>query len=169
MCNRVHMVAALGDPETVSEPLGLIPSRPSLRPADILTSAATGSLAALDVGVCSPEASGAGLDCCAAMYRRKRQTYAPFEDELRQGGLRYQPLVWSCYGRAHVEAVDTLQGLARTAAWRLGISDWRPMFHRARCAISVEIQKRIVAQVRRCMPGDPLDAGQPGVAPLRTR
>ena len=50
VCSRVHMVAALGDPETVSEPLGLIPSRPSLRPADILTSAATGSLAALDVG-----------------------------------------------------------------------------------------------------------------------
>ena len=103
------------------------------------------------------------------MYRRKRQSSAPFVDELRLGGLRHQPLVWSCYGRAHVEPLDTLQGLARTAARRLGMPDWRPLFHRARCAISVEIQRRIVAQVRRCMPGDPLDASAPDVAPLRTR
>ncbi len=67
VCHRVHLLASLGDPEAAPEPLGLIPSCPSLRPADILTSAATGSLAALDIGVCSPEAAGAGLDCCAAI------------------------------------------------------------------------------------------------------
>ena len=63
VCHRVHMVASLADPESVPEPVNLIPSRPLLRPADILTSAVSGSLVALDVGVCSPEASGSGSDC----------------------------------------------------------------------------------------------------------
>ena len=106
---------AIGDPETVSEPLGFIPSRPMLCPADILTSAASGSLAALDVGVCSPGAAGAGLDCCSAMVRRKQQAYEPFLGELRERGVRYQPWIWSCYGRAHVDALEALQGLARAA------------------------------------------------------
>ena len=115
---------AIGDPETVSEPLGFIPSRPMLCPADILTSAASGSLAALDVGVCSPGAAGAGLDCCSAMVRRKQQAYEPFLGELRERGVRYQPWIWSCYGRAHVDALEALQGLARTAARR-----WESMLH----------------------------------------
>ena len=39
VCHRVHMVASLADPESVPEPVNHIPSRPLLRPADILTSA----------------------------------------------------------------------------------------------------------------------------------
>jgi len=171
VCHRVHLLAALGDPEAAPEPLGLIPSRPLLRPADIFTSAAHGSLAALDVGVCSPEAAGAGLDCCAAMVHRKQQTYAPFFGELRQRGVRYQPMVWSSYGRAHVDAEDTLQGLARAAARRRGIPDWRPLLQRTRAAISVELQRRLGGQLRRCLPEEPPeDAGASDVMPApRTR
>ena len=171
VCHRVHLLAALGDPEAAPEPLGLIPSRPLLRPADIFTSAAHGSLAALDVGVCSPEAAGAGLDCCAAMVRRKQQAYAPFFGELRQRGVRYQPMVWSSYGRAHVEAEDTLQGLARAAARRRGIPDWRPLLRRSRAAISVELQRRLGGQLRRCLPEEPPEsAGASDASPApRTR
>ena len=164
------MLAALGDPEAAHEPAGLIPSRPSLRPADIFTSAAHGSLAALDIGVCSPEAAGAGLDCCAAMAQRKRQTYEPYFGELRQRGVRYQPVVWSSCGRAHVEALDTLRDLARAAARRRGIPDWQPMLQRTRAAISVELQRRLVCQVRRCLPEEPEDDAPPEAAPPpRTR
>ena len=164
------LVGCLGDPEAAHEPAGLIPSRPSLRPADIFTSAAHGSLAALDIGVCSPEAAGAGLDCCAAMARRKQRTYAPFATELRQRGVRYQPLVWSSYGRAHVETLDTLQSLARAAARRRGIQDWRPLLQRTSAAISVELQRRLVGQIRRCLPDEPADGSLPDARhPPRTR
>ena len=88
------------------------------------------------------------------MDRRKRKTYEPYHGELRQRGVRYQPMVWSCYGRAHVEAGDIMQALARAAARRRGLPEWRPLLLRARSAISVEIQRRLVAQVRRCLPED---------------
>ena len=62
----------LADPSAAVEATGLIPSAPALRPADILTSAALpGRLAALDIGISSPDAAGAGDDCCAAMFQRK--------------------------------------------------------------------------------------------------
>ena len=60
-------LATLGDPCSVCEPPGLVPSRPGLRPADILSSAAFARQAALDVGVASPDAAGAGDDACAAL------------------------------------------------------------------------------------------------------
>ena len=48
------------------EPMGLVPSRPTLRPADVLSGAFhNGRLAAVDVGVISPSAAGAGADCVA--------------------------------------------------------------------------------------------------------
>ena len=45
-----------------TEPLGLIPSRPTLRPADVLTGAFHyGRLAAVDIGIiCSAAAAGVG-------------------------------------------------------------------------------------------------------------
>ena len=93
------------DPSAELEPLGLVTSHPSLRPADILTSAALpGRLAALDVGVSSPDAAGAGDDCTHAMVVEKRRTYAPHLEALRRAGIQYQPMVWSSYGRAHVDA-----------------------------------------------------------------
>ena len=57
---------------TLTEPLGLLPSAQELRSAAILTKAGmTNGLVAGDVGVCSPEASGAGLDCVEAMNQHK--------------------------------------------------------------------------------------------------
>ena len=50
--NELHAAASMCDPSAELEPLGLITSHPTLRPADVLTSAALpGRLAALDVGV----------------------------------------------------------------------------------------------------------------------
>ena len=62
--DELHAAARPCDPSAEIEPLGLIPSHPTLRPADVLTSAALpGRLAALDVGVASPHAASAGDDC----------------------------------------------------------------------------------------------------------
>jgi len=151
VCASVLQLAALGDPESSTEPVGLAPSCPTLRPADVLTSATSCGLAALDIGVCSPEAAGAGLDCCEAMYRRKLAHYRQVLPELQASGIRYMPMVWSCHGRAHPEAMNTLQLLARTAARRKGLRDWRPLLARARCSIAVQLQKRLVAQLHACL------------------
>ena len=66
------------DPGAETEPLGLIASHPALRPADILTSAAiSGRLAALDVGIVAPEASGSGLDCTPPCMSTSRHATHP--------------------------------------------------------------------------------------------
>ena len=65
--DQAFELACTADPGAETEPEGLIASHPALRPADILTSAATsGRLAALDVGIVAPGASGSGSDCTAA-------------------------------------------------------------------------------------------------------
>ena len=57
--------------------MGLVGSKPDLRPADILTrSALPNSRVALDVGIKSPEATGAGEDCAQAMVEEKLEYYA---------------------------------------------------------------------------------------------
>ena len=90
--NQLHAAACASDPNAELEPSGLITSHPTLRPADVLTSAALpGRLAALDVGVTSPDAAGAGIDCVESMMLAKRATYANHGDELRRAGITYQP------------------------------------------------------------------------------
>ena len=72
--DKVFDLVQLADPTATTEVPELIPSNPALRPADIYTEAAIpGTRAALDIGICSPDASGAGLDCCESMHKRKRE------------------------------------------------------------------------------------------------
>ena len=106
------------EPSTEIEPVGLILSRPLLRPADVLTGASglTGCLAALDVGICSPNARGAGDDCLQSMLNRKNDRMKPFETELDQAGVQYKPIIFSCYGRPHDDAIKMVSSLARRIA-----------------------------------------------------
>ena len=77
---ELHKSAKAADSSAVTEPLGLIPSAPTLRPADVFTSAAiSGRLSALDVGICSPEAAAAGDDCTESMRQRKLNDYAAYQ------------------------------------------------------------------------------------------
>ena len=70
--DELHSMARAVDSSAETEPEGLIPSHPRLRPADVLTGAFhLGRLAAVDVGVICPSAVGAGLDCVATMEQRK--------------------------------------------------------------------------------------------------
>ena len=154
VCHDVHMLASLGDPQTCAEPRGLVPTRPMLRPADILTSATSRGLAALDVGICSPLATGAGFDCCDATFRRKTRVYKDILGELREQGVHYEPMVWSSFGRPHSATSQTLEQLARSGARRLGLRDWRPILARCRRRIAVSLQRRLVAQLRDCLHED---------------
>ena len=143
----------LADPSAQTEVPELIPTNPALRPADILTSAvAPGSLAALDVGVCSPDASGAGADCCDAMWVKKSGNYAEHFPVLAHTGVRYMPLVFSCYGRAHLNTDSAMEQLARQAARRTGFADHRPLLRRARAAVGVALWRRAAAMVTACLP-----------------
>ena len=149
----VLQLAHLADPSASSEPLNLIPSAPMLRPADVLTSAAfPGCLAALDIGVSSPDSSGAGDDCCESMRARKCNDYADYLLELQDNGVRYQPLTFSAYGRMHLETESVLLSLSLRAARRRGLRDHRPILKRACSAIGVQIWKRAASMVLACLP-----------------
>ena len=86
--NEVFNLVQLADHAATKETLGLIPPRPELRPADIYAEAALpGSRAALDTGICFPEASNAGLDCCESMWKKKCDTYREHFAELAGQGI----------------------------------------------------------------------------------
>ena len=133
--------------------LTLIPSHPTLRPADILTSAALpGRLAALDVGVASPDAAGAGVDCTVSMCIRKRTVYAPYLPELHNEGIEYAPMVWSAYGRPHPDASRVLLTLARMTARRRGEASYRGLARRWSAKIAAAIWRRGANMVLACWP-----------------
>ena len=114
-----------------------------LRPADVLSSVTLpGRLAAMDVGVASPHASGAGADCTQSMVTSKKAHYARFFDELRRGGVTYLPVVWSAYGRPHPDATRVLLTIARNSARRRGMQDFRGMARRSTARIAAALWRR---------------------------
>ena len=152
----VHRLAYLGDSSASAEPRGLVPSRPALRPADILTSAFCRQ-AALDVCVASPDAGGAGGDACAAAIRRKRRRYGDAIDELHSEGYDYRPLVWSCWGRPDADASVAIQTLSSVAARRRGWPCGRPLEQRACALIGAHVWRRVARMVLSCAPGGSAD------------
>ena len=153
MRDSVHELVSLADPSAATEVEGLIPSAPARRPADILTSAALpGSLAALDIGVCSPDAVGAGPDCVEAMRRRKEGEYGPHLEELAEQGILYWPLCFSAQGRVRPDATALLTKMAKRAARRRGLADHRLLLRRAMVKVGAAIPRRAAKMVFACLP-----------------
>ena len=100
----------------------------------------------------SPFAQTAGDDCCEASFHRKRKDYLSILPELEDQGISYMPLCFSSYGRLHQEAFRWLEFSARAAARRRGISDYRPILARVRRNIAIAVQRRLINQVRACLP-----------------
>ena len=100
--------------------------------------------------VCSPDASGAGDDCCEAMWRRKRETYAEYLEELAAQGIRYEPMVFSCFGRVHHNCAVTLERLAQQAARRQGVASHRGILRRTLKSLGVALVRRAVAMAKAC-------------------
>ena len=156
--NRIRDAIAMGlaasDPGTVVEPEGLVASRPRMRPADILSRAGLEQgLLALDIGVASPEAGGAGDDCIVAMARRKQAFYGSgVLSELQTQGITYTPLIVSCYGRRSRVLSELLRAAAlRAARIRDGVCG-KLALRRWNRAIACEVWRRTARMVRRCLP-----------------
>jgi hypothetical protein len=164
--DQLHDMASSVDRSTELEPTGLIASRPQLRPADTLTGAFhNGRLAAVDVGVICPAASGAGLDCVQTMDQRKRDRMAPFAEELAYGAVEYHPFAVSCWGRLHPSAEQMLRNISKRMARREGLSNQRPIEDRLRARITTEVMRRAARMVLRCLPAQ-TDATIPDDLPI---
>ena len=147
MLELVH----LADSSAVTEIRQLFSDAPNLRPADIFTAAALpGRMTALDIGICCPDACNAGIDCCDSMFHSKVDKYRRHLDA--QNDFEYRPLVFSCYGRVHPEAISIFETLARTAARKHGVIDHKGLLARLYRNISVEIWRRAALMVYDCMP-----------------
>ena len=144
-------LASLADSTSAAEPRGLIPSRPGLRPADLLTFATLGRGAALDVSIVSPEGVGAGLDACAAASDRKYGKYQEYLAELREEGLEYLPVVWSCWGRPGSAASTTVRALACAAARRRGIPDPAVLEQHMNAIVGCFVWKRAACMALACL------------------
>ena len=151
VCGVVHGLASLADSSSAVEPRGLVPSRPAIRPADVLTSAAFCTPAALDVCIASPDSAGAGTDVCIAAEVGKAGKYAAVLEELRAEGYDYRPMVWTSWGRAGLGAQAIVRSLAAVAARRRGLADPRPLELRARALISAQVWRRAAAMVLACL------------------
>ena len=154
--------ARIADPLAEPEVLGLIDAAPGLRPADILTSAASpGLISALDVGVACPHARRAGVDCLETMRTKKIDKYAPVARELELQGVEYRPVLWSCWGREHPDTTVILTHIARRAARRGGYPDHQWLLRRARATVGAALARRAAAMLRVCAPAPARDdAGQ---------
>ena len=151
--DAVLELVSLADPAAETEVEGLIPSDPNRRPADILTGAALPDrLAALDVGVCAPDAVGAGTDCVESARRSKVAEYGDQLAELEARNIFYRPLTFSAFGRAHPEATAILTNVAKRAARRRGLPDHTLLLRRAQVKIGVQLARRAAKQVLACLP-----------------
>ena len=121
--NRVQQC----DPTAETEVFGLIPGT-DLRPADILTQVLGNCHTALDVGITSPDALHAGLDCTVSMFDKKVRFYGPHLGALERQNIEYQPLVWSSYGRPHSRTLTVLRTLCKRISRRRGTTTARAVF-----------------------------------------
>ena len=151
--DELFKVAHSLDSTSELEPVGLISSRPLLRPADLLTGASgfSARLAALDVGICCPTAAGAGSDCVESMRQRKAARIEPHSPELEAAGIEYRPITLSCFRRPRPEAKQLMQAFGRRLARRKG-SEAHLEERRLAACIGVEIWRRAARMVRQCLP-----------------
>ena len=135
------------------EAVGLVDSQPDLRPADILTRAAIPNrLAALDVGVKCPEASGAGDDCAQAMVEEKLAYYSAVIPELERKGITYAPITFSCFGRRHGTTSKIMYEAASRAARFRGQPNSKQLLRSWKCTVTAELWRRVARMVKACLP-----------------
>ena len=168
VANSLLGLASLADANSLAEPKGIVPSRPGLRPADLLSFAAIGRGAALDVSIVSPDSEGAGHDACFAMSSRKTEKYGSVLRELQEEGIDYKPVVWTCWGRPGGPAQAAVRELASAAARRRGIADPRILEKHLNAIIGCFIWKRAACMVLACLgrgaKEDSLEAFQAAIA-----
>ena len=149
----VLRLVQIADSVAETEVSGLVTAAPSLRPADIFTEAAVpGCQAAMDIGITSPDSTGAGEVCCDAMYAEKMKKYEPHLPSLTSRGIRYKPMILSTYGQWHPDSRMTFEAIAKRAARKQGFLDHKLLLRRALASVGVLIWRRAAAMVRACLP-----------------
>ena len=94
---------------------GLIPGT-DLRPAGVLTSALGNAYTPLDVSICSPHASEAGVDCTQSRVQAKLEHYGPHLAALLRQNISYTPIVWSAS-----DTLTVLRSLSKSIARKRNI------------------------------------------------
>ena len=135
------------------EAVGLVPSQPDLRPADVLTRAAIPNrLAALDIGIKNPDATGAGADCVQTMHEDKLKYYSAVLPELEHLGITYCPVIFSCYGRRHGTTSKIMFEAASRAARFRGFFCGKLLLQRWQSTATAEIWRRAARMVKANIP-----------------
>ena len=141
------------DPSAEAESVGLIPGT-DRRPADILTTALGNGMTAIDVGITSPDAQLAGIDCTETMYLKKMNYYRPHFAALEQQNIDHVPIIWSSYGRPHARTLSVLCTLSKRISRRRGTACAAEVFKHLHASITIEIWRRAAHQVFSCWPVD---------------
>jgi hypothetical protein len=154
--NRVrdvmHAGCAVSDPGAATEVQGLIPSAPTLRPADILTIAMhETSIVAVDVGIKAPHAMDAGQDCTETMKQQKMRRYGPYLHEPQQQGIRFAPAIFSGFGRRHADTTKMMTLAAQRAARYRGMSKHHGLLDRWCRSVAAEIWRKAARMVHACL------------------
>ena len=153
----IHAAAQQCDHTSELEVPGLIPGT-VLRPDDVLTSALGNAYTALDVSICSPHASEAGVDCTQSRVEAKLEHYGPHLPALLRQNISYILIVWSAYGRPHPDTLTVLRSLSKSIARKRNIASAEVVFHRLHSSITLEIWRRSARQIRTCWPVTDLPA-----------
>ena len=109
-------------------------------------------LAALDIGIKSPEAAGAGDDCVQAMMEEKLAKYANVLGELERSGVTYVPLTFSCFGRGHGTTSKIMHEAAVRAARFRGGRDHKQLLRRWVATVTTEVWRCAARMAHSCMP-----------------
>eukprot|EP00973_Karenia_brevis_P037363 5150135-Karenia_brevis.AAC.1 len=133
----------IADPGAAPEVPGLCESDPSLRPADVFTTAAHPTMTlAIDVGVKAPFAANAGEDCVETMKAAKFSKYASVLPELERRGIHYAPAIFGSFGRASTDTYNMMLQAAKKAAQVRGLADHKGLLARWRRQMAAAIWDR---------------------------
>ena len=157
----IHAVAKQADPAAETEVLGILQAATGLRPADILTNAASeGLLTALDVGIASPDAVHAGDDCLEAMRARKARGYARFEREIDAQGTAYRLQLLGARAPPHYRRTREHRSACRAPVRHQRLADAAAPSGGRCCAVSVATSERPSRGVQlTCFPSPAIDYG----------
>jgi hypothetical protein len=134
------------------------------RPGDILTSAASigGGVgkAAIDIGIVCPHSSDARTaptkDPLDIYYDKKVRAS---RDKSKEAGWEFHPMILSCFGRCHDEAIVIVRGLAKAAAKRFGVDSLTKIEAAWWKHCSTLLAARAASMVIKCMPSVELPGG----------
>ena len=149
--DQAMSLALLADPAAEAEPAGIVPERPSLRPADILCATTHGQLEALDVGVTTPVPADGSHDAAERYKTAKLAKYHAYAETMRRQGIKYVPLIWTFWGRPHPDVLQTFKKMATKASRRRGLVSPTAILRETLRNCNLEIMARAGKMVLACI------------------